>query len=133
MHQEKLVYKGLLSNWDGRDMDYFSPPYVDEEPVMDVTISEGYEIEVEGYINDKETRDLRINFGENSRVIIYENHDAVILRYMHYVKDYTEIHTIPPDKKIKVIHNWMNPENYMIYRNTEYEGPVKDWSPIYIK
>ena len=78
------------------------------------------------------TPELRILFGYRGHVLIYEKHDAVILRYMDYVKDYTEIHTVPADMNIKVIHSWRNPGEYIYYSESEYEGPMRDWNPIYV-
>ena len=62
-HQEKLVYKGHLSAWDGSDMEYFVPPDTDEEPLVDVLTSESYEIQLAGYVSASKTPELRILFG----------------------------------------------------------------------
>ena len=129
--QEKLVFKGYLSDWDGSDMNYFAPPETDEEPILEVMLNQGYEIQLEGYVSAAQTPDKVINIGKRGIVMLYEKHDAVLLRYMSYVKDYTELHTVPADMNVKVLYNWIDMETMTLHRGIEYEGPIKDWVPVY--
>ena len=132
VHQEKLIFEGLLIEWDGSDGGYFEPPEQggstepEKTPLIDVVLSATHNIQVQGGTN------TRYCLYSKSRVMIYEDGSSVYLEYSNAVDDYIAKDTLTAEDRIKVYHTYTD-ESFAIYQDLIYEGLAKDWVPTLIQ
>ncbi|MBO5517428.1 MAG: hypothetical protein J6A42_05060 [Firmicutes bacterium] len=122
----KMIFEGMLYDWDGSDAGYFDPPETEETALVDVKLADDHKIVVNG-----DTVNY-IYLYSKSRILIYENGESVYLGYSYVVGDYYRKNTLKASDTVKIYHCYCPPGKYYVIQDLIYEGLAKDWDPTYI-
>lgn len=127
--KSKLIYEGLLKDWDGSDMDYFTPPQTEETPLIEGLLGDSYTIRYDGYKNVTDTPDEYVSGGPKSRIVMYEKGESALYIYNVAVEDYNKKTVLRTSEHVKIYRTWIDKSFYIIREELIYDGILKDWTP----